>query len=304
MRQLTLWDEGPLLETGAAFFSRKKENRDYEAFVEKFKPMKATDDCYTPENVYDAVAGWVENEYRVNRDSFVRPFYPGGDYERYEYPAGCVVVDNPPFSILAAIIRFYVESGVKFFLFAPTLTLFSSSASRCCSIGVGVQVTYENGANVSTSFTTNLETTRLRSAPSLYQAVKAVNDANLKEQRKELPKYEYPAHVLTATKLAWFSKYGVEFRAGPNETFKIDALDGQKRHGKSIFGDGYLLSEAKADERLLAEKLASEKAAARKWTLSERERHLVRRLDEKKATRCMTRWQGSEANRDGLHHER
>ncbi len=28
MRQLTLWDDGPRLETGAAFFSRKKENNE------------------------------------------------------------------------------------------------------------------------------------------------------------------------------------------------------------------------------------------------------------------------------------
>lgn len=29
---------------------------EYDAFVEKFKPKKTTDDCYTPANVYDAVA--------------------------------------------------------------------------------------------------------------------------------------------------------------------------------------------------------------------------------------------------------
>ena len=39
----------------------------YTAFVDKFKPKLTTDDCYTPENVYDAVADWVAmelNEYR------------------------------------------------------------------------------------------------------------------------------------------------------------------------------------------------------------------------------------------------
>ena len=55
-------------------------NESYEEFVDKFKPKKTTDDCYTPVEIYDAVAGWVENEYRVNRCNFVRPFYPGGDY--------------------------------------------------------------------------------------------------------------------------------------------------------------------------------------------------------------------------------
>lgn len=28
---------------------------EYAAFVEKFKPKKTTDDCYTPDNVYAAV---------------------------------------------------------------------------------------------------------------------------------------------------------------------------------------------------------------------------------------------------------
>ena len=56
----------------------------------------------------------------------MRPFWPGGDYQRENYPAGCVVVDNPPFSILSQICRFYNAHGVKYFLFAPALTLFSN----------------------------------------------------------------------------------------------------------------------------------------------------------------------------------
>ena len=31
----------------------------YEQFVEKFKPRKTTDDCYTPPLVYEAVKGWA-----------------------------------------------------------------------------------------------------------------------------------------------------------------------------------------------------------------------------------------------------
>lgn len=49
---------------------------DYEGFVEKFKPKKTTDDCYTPPPVYEAIADWVANEYGVSREDFVRPFYP------------------------------------------------------------------------------------------------------------------------------------------------------------------------------------------------------------------------------------
>ena len=135
-----------------------EEDEEYQEFLEKFKLKKTTDDCYTPAPVYDAVARYVEETYGVTRDKFVRPFYPGGDYVNEKYPEGCVVVDNPPFSIMAEILRFYDSKGIKFFLFAPTLTLFSSSsASTCTALPCTLAVIYENGASVNTSFLTNLE---------------------------------------------------------------------------------------------------------------------------------------------------
>lgn len=106
----------------AATSQNPKLFNDYDGFVEKFKPKKTTDDCYTPEIVYNAIADWVANEYHLNKAEFVRPFYPGGDYERFDY-GNKIVVDNPPFSILAQIIEFYSDKEIKFFLFAPTLTL-------------------------------------------------------------------------------------------------------------------------------------------------------------------------------------
>ena len=60
------------------------EEEKYQAFVDKFKPKKTTDDCYTPEAVYDAIAGWVAKEYSLDRGRFLRPFKPGGDYQREE----------------------------------------------------------------------------------------------------------------------------------------------------------------------------------------------------------------------------
>lgn len=32
---------------------------DYDSFLEKFKPKKTTDDCYTPANIYEAVLAGV-----------------------------------------------------------------------------------------------------------------------------------------------------------------------------------------------------------------------------------------------------
>lgn len=34
----------------------------YEEFVDKFKPKKTTDDCYTPGAIYEAVKDWAIKE--------------------------------------------------------------------------------------------------------------------------------------------------------------------------------------------------------------------------------------------------
>ena len=256
-----------------------EDSPEYQAFVDKFKPKKTTDDCYTPELVYDAVADFVAAQYGLDRTKFVRPFYPGGDYQAFDYAQDAVVVDNPPFSILAEIVAWYAERGIRFFLFAPALTLFSSSSS-CAAIPCGLGITYENGALVNTSFLSNLEpeNVRIHTLPRLYEAVKAANDANLAETRKELPKYVYPDEVLTAAAAYRLCKYGQELVLTKAETERIGALDAQKESGASIFGNGYLLSERAAAERAAAERAAAERAAAEHWKLSDRELEIVRSL--------------------------
>ena len=82
---------------------------DYEGFVEKFKPKKTTDDCYTPPEIYEAVKGWACEKWGIDPGSCVRPFYPGGDFYRFDYPEGCTVLDNPPFSLLAKICAYYLR---------------------------------------------------------------------------------------------------------------------------------------------------------------------------------------------------
>ena len=38
------------------------KSKTYEEFVEKFKPKKTTDDCYTPPTIYEIVKQWACNE--------------------------------------------------------------------------------------------------------------------------------------------------------------------------------------------------------------------------------------------------
>lgn len=133
-----------------------ESSEEYEAFTDKFKAKKTTDDCFTPEIVYDTVKDWAISHYKLGDAQILRPFYPGGDYEHEDYPEGCVVIDNPPFSILSQICRFFDEHGIRYFLFAPALTLFSTNAGKSNYVPVSASVTYENGARVNTSFVTNL----------------------------------------------------------------------------------------------------------------------------------------------------
>lgn len=260
-----------------------RENADYHAFVEKFKPKKTTDDCCTPEMVYDAVAKWVEKEYGVAREAMVRPFWPGADYTTAEYTEGCVVVDNPPFSIITQIVRHYLRREIRFFLFAPTLTLLSGHEKNVCHIPCGVSITYENGAKVNTSFLTNLDTWLLRTAPDLYRAVDDANTRNQNMRKTELPKYSYPDCVLTAAKAYQYSQHGVDFRVRPEECVFIRAMDHQRNEGKTIFGSGLLLSERAAAERAAAERAAAERAGALVWELSDREKQIVKMLGERTA---------------------
>ena len=81
--------------------SKKSLFTDYEGFVDKFKPKKTTDDCYTPAEVYGAVLNYVKKYTDLSDKEILRPFYPGGDYEAIDYKANTVVIDNPPFSILS-----------------------------------------------------------------------------------------------------------------------------------------------------------------------------------------------------------
>ena len=254
---------------------------DYEGFVEKFKPKKTTDDCYTPPEVYEVIREWACAEYDIDPATIVRPFYPGGDYESFDYSGGAVVLDNPPFSMLTKICEFYLSRGVPFFLFAPSLTILSSSKTcmRMCHILCDAQIEYENGAVVNTGFVTSYdEGIVARTAPELGKAINAKVDELHRREHVELPKYEYPDNIVTAAMLRRWSKYGVDFEVRREDCCHISALDAQKERGKAIFGSGLLLSERAAAERAAAERAAAERARAHVWELSAREREVVRMI--------------------------
>ena len=270
---------------------RQETLEDYDSFVKKFdlERAKTTDDCYTPPAIYEAVLDWLKNKVDLSGKEIMRPFYPGGDYKTELYHSNCVVVDNPPFSILSEIIKYYIAMGVKFFLFAPALTLTSARIAGRKDVDVtyivcGVTVTYANGAGVHTSFVSNLfGDVRLWCCHELYRAVKDMNDKLLQEKKVNLPKYVYPNNVTSAALLEKITK-GADLKIMKDDCYQISQLQSQKRCGKGIFGNGFLLSDKAAADKAAADKVAADKAAAGEsivWELSENEKRIIKQLGKK-----------------------
>lgn len=207
----------------------------YDEFVNKFKPKLTTDDCYTPAPVYDAIKGWACSRYGINPDTIVRPFYPGGDYENFEYPAGCCVLDNPPFSILAKIIDFYNSRHINYFLFAPGLTCLNYA--KRTNIVTGAEVVYTNGAHIATAFVTNLSgDIMLECSPALTDAIIAAN--KLVNPKKQFPAFEYPDELLSIQFPLKLQHYPVPFKLRREDAIQVRHLDNMDKIKKTAIRHG------------------------------------------------------------------
>lgn len=198
--------------------------QDYETFVKKFEPKKTTDDCYTPPGIYDIIKDYVCTRWGINPDTIMRPFYPGGNYENEDY-TGKVVVDNPPFSILSKIARFYTEKNIPFFIFGPGLTLCNYGFIDGVNlIFINVSIIYENGARVKTGFLTNLPACKIETAPDLSKKIAAAQKRPPRRFGVAAPSYVYRSADLMG-------------RAGRGEIVKMDKCHFiRKWGGRPVFG--------------------------------------------------------------------
>lgn len=271
--------------------TRQEKLNNYDEFVEKFTPQKTTDDCYTPPGIYDVVKNYVCKRWNIDPKTVVRPFWPGWDYETIDYSDSAVVIDNPPFSILSKIIKFYLTKDIDFFLFCPSLTALSSGLD-CNHIICDCGITYENGAVVHTSFVTSFG--RPNVAESCPELTRIVNDkmAELLEvKKKRVPKYAYPRELVNAAMIQRYSKYGITFEVKREECALVRSLDAQRAVGKAVYGAGLLLSKQKAADRVAADRVAADRAAADRaadytWELSDRERRIVEILSKNTGNTC------------------
>ena len=253
----------------------------YEEFVEKFKPKKTTDDCYTPPAVYEAVKDWAVERFQLQDKNVLRPFFPGGDYQNERYTENDVVIDNPPFSIISQICNFYVDNDIKFFLFAPSLTLFSTSRGNLNYYVSGSEIIYENKARVNTSFVTNLGNKKIVVSSSLHDMIEK---AMKTEKKTQMSKYKYPDALLTFSKLDFLAKHGKNIEFDSSEVYWVRCLDSQKELKKAVYGCGFLLSD-NATERLKAEQSKPieqieqiEPIEQITWSLSDREKQIINNL--------------------------
>lgn len=259
---------------------------DYEDFVDKFQAKLTTDDCYTPDEVYSVILEWIGENYDLSGKNICRPFYPNGDYQAEVYKPNDIVIDNPPFSILADIVDYYDVHKIKFFLFAPELTAFVRN-ENVCNIYAGQNITYHNGAKVATSYISNLwDDLGVWVCADLGRRIKEAQEAN--KQVRQLPKYNYPENVVTSVMLGTLASRGGELKIlRKHISRKFGALRSQIRCGKGAFGGCRLISDAAAHNLREAEIKAIElKAKEQKnkqdvvtWELSEAELLVIESLN-------------------------
>ena len=259
--------------------TREEKFNDYAGFVEKFKPKKTTDDCYTPPAVYEAVKAWACQKYSIDPARTVRPFWPGGDYEHFDYPNGAVVLDNPPFSCLAKIVRFYQARQIHYFLFAPGLTALGLTRHGAGIVYADSRITYHNGAVVNTAFATSYGPNVVEIAPDLGKAVK---DAQRRGRTIKQTVYQYPPNLLTTQGVLALARHGVPYALPRQEAVFVRTLDEMKAEGKEAFGGALLISDAAASRKTDAEQAVPHPdTPTRVWTLSDREMKIIEELNRK-----------------------
>lgn len=242
---------------------------EYNFFVEKFKPKKTTDDCYTPSAVYEAVKGWVLKKYpKMQNKEIIRPFYPGGDYKNQNY-AGKFVLDNPPFSILSEIEKFYLENEIDFFLFAPGLTIFKPY-DGLNYILTNSDIRYENGALVNTAFVTNLGGAKIEVSHELHELVKNSQGEKVKIAKKT--KLKFPKNVVTAARLSGLARYS-DLKI--NNCYYLGKLK-----QRTPYGGCFLLSDKEAEKVKELEKV-KEAEKTEFVCLSRAEMHIIDYLNKR-----------------------
>ena len=272
----------------------------YEEFVAKFKKNapKTTDDCYTPQPVYEVVKEYALKLAGLTEETCtpVRPFYPGGDYRNYDYPADAYVIDNPPFSILSEIRQFYIEKGIKYFLFAPQKTAFNNMKTcKDTRIPIDVAITYDNGAKVATGFVTNVTDADIliMTAPELRTALRrtiAITQGNKNNVLRVVN--DYPRNLFCFQKIsaALYAEFHIKRSEcipiyGANVRSECNTKTQSKRHDESVghlYGNyGLIIPDSVADRYEAAVASVPKDAGKNVYYFTPEQEEILKQLNEK-----------------------
>lgn len=248
--QLTLfggWEEVKAIRTNNGGSQNPIVFNDYDSYVAKFNKKDhkmTTDDTYTPQDVYEAVVRYVNSIYPLEGKQILRPFYPGGDYEKAEYPENGVVIDNPPFSIFTKICKFYSRNNIPFFLFGPGMTILSI-AKYCSAIVISQSIKYHNGACVATGFATNLlGNTMVTTAQSLDEDISKCPSQG---KGKSYVKKARPDNIIGVGDIqAVARRRDVDFSITRGDASLIDKNKGVKLFGKHLWVNDDIAKEIKS----------------------------------------------------------
>lgn len=257
----------------------------YSEFVEKFKPKLTTDECYTPPVVYDAIRDYVnEHIFSLEGHRIVRPFFPGGDFEHFDYQPNDIVLDNPPFSILARIVKFYLSKKIKFWLFAPREALFNylRFSGVVCYVSC-TQIVYHNGVNVNTSFITNLIDPNIAFIVdgNLRDKIIRIQKEGKQSKTEKRVSYLWDKHIISSSLCGQICKSRITWTVRRQDCVPIDGIGSTK-----IFGRGALLSDKATLQRIKKEKEAREEEAREKGSyynpirieLTDKEKEIIKNL--------------------------
>lgn len=175
----------------------------------KYNSRKVNDEFITPPEVYEIVKNYFIKEFNIDetKTRIIRPFYPGGDFEKEDYSGDCLVLDNPPFSLESVICDYFEERNIKYILFAPTKSLFTHTGNHGY-VELGLPILYSKKPEINTSFITNL-CKDIRTAPSLYYNLREEEAKRL--NKKIQPKYIYDKKYKRFYDYTVMNKKGIKY---------------------------------------------------------------------------------------------
>lgn len=233
-------------------------------------PGISNDEFYTKPEIYEVVKNWAVKHNQWEGREVVRPFWPDADYQTYDYPEGCVVIDNPPFSKVSQIVKWYGDHGIDYFLFCTgTSCLNVNAPSHVCT---DIHLPFENGGDANISFVSS-KGPLIMSAPDLYQQLMRAK----KVLNRRVVRTEWPIGLVTGALVGKMSRHGVHYveTVGKQHLY----VDEMRSYQSKPFGGAYLVPRENCAKAVAEMKKLAYEHDVRTVTLSDREIAMIEELE-------------------------